>query len=75
MDVFEKVTFDEWLEPEVKEQILIDLKERWEGETEGQCVFISATERLNIDDLRKTILDKVRELYRIRYPYKTEFYY
>jgi GTPase len=75
MDLFEQNTFDEWLEPEVKEQILIDLKERWENETEGQCVFVSATERMNIEGLRKTILDKVRELYRIRYPYKTEFYY
>jgi GTP-binding protein HflX len=38
-------------------------------------VFISATERRNLDGLRNTILEKVRELYRIRYPYKTDFYY
>ena len=30
---------------------------------------------LHIDDLRATILTKVRELYKIRYPYKTEFLY
>src|SRR5678816_1756109 len=47
MDQYEKNTFDEWLEDEVKEQILLDLKERWEGETQGNCVFVSATERRN----------------------------
>jgi GTPase len=75
MDLYEKNTFDEWLEPEVKEQLLIDLKERWEGETHGNCVFISAIEKRNMDGLRDTILTKVRELYKIRYPYKTEYLY
>jgi GTP-binding protein HflX len=75
MDLYEKNTFDPWLEEEVRAGILQDLKERWEGELHGNCVFVSATERRNIDNLRVTILQKVRELYRERYPYKTEFYY
>jgi len=75
MDQYEKNTFDEWLEPEIKEGMLIDLRQRWENETNGSCVFISATERKNIDELRATILQKVREQYRIRYPYKTDFFY
>lgn len=75
MDLYIKNTFDEWLDDEVKSQILEDLKARWQGETGGNAIFISALERSNIDVLRKTILDKVRELYRIRYPYKTEFFY
>lgn len=75
MDEYERRTFDEWLEPEVRENLLAELKERWENETNGSCVFISATERQNIDLLRETILNKVREHYRIRYPYKTEFLY
>ena len=75
MDLYIKNTFDEWLNDEVKQQILEDLKARWQGETNGNAIFISALERTNIDELRKTILDKVRQLYRIRYPYKTEFFY
>lgn len=73
MDQYEKNTFDPWLEDEVKKEILIDLKERWENELQGNCVFVSAIEKRNIDELRNTILQKVRELYKIRYPYKTEF--
>jgi GTPases len=73
MDLYEQTQFDEWLEDEVKEIILRELKERWEQDTQGHCVFISATERRNIDELRTKILDSVRNLYRIRYPYKTEY--
>lgn len=74
MDMYEKNTFDEWLDDEVKQDILAQLKNRWENETEGGCVFISATERRNIDQLRATILDKVKKLYEERYPYLTQFY-
>lgn len=73
MDQYEKNTFDPWLEEEVKKEILKDLKERWENELQGNCVFISAIEKRNLEELRNTILQKVRELYRVRYPYKTEF--
>jgi GTPase len=75
MDLYEKNTFDPWLEEEVRAEILIDLKEKWERETNGNCVFISATERRNVEELRETILNKVRDLYKVRYPYKTEYLY
>ncbi len=75
MDLYEARTFDEWLDNDTKKEILEDLRERWNRETDGNAVFISAIERRNIDELRQTILQKVRELYRIRYPYKTEFFY
>ena len=75
MDKYEAQAFDQWLEPEVKQEILRDLRQRWENETRGNCVFVSATERTNLDALRQTILNKVREMYRVRYPYRAEFFY
>lgn len=75
MDQYEANTFDEWLEDEVKQDMLRELKERWIQETKGNCVFISATEKTNIEELRQTILNKVREMYRVRYPYKAEYFY
>ncbi len=75
MDKYEEVAFDKWLQPEVKGEILNELRQRWEIETNGNCVFVSATERMNMDILRQTILNKVREMYRVRYPYKAEFFY
>jgi GTP-binding protein HflX len=75
MDRYEAEAFDQWLEEDVKKDILRELKERWVEETKGNCVFVSATERTNLDGLRQTILNKVRELYQIRYPYKAEYFY
>ncbi|MBI5370985.1 MAG: GTPase HflX [Sphingobacteriales bacterium] len=75
MDLYEKQTFDDWLEESTKKEILEDLYERWQRETNGHAVFVAAVERRNLDRLRKTVLDKVRQLYRIRYPYKTDFFY
>ncbi|MBP6430677.1 MAG: GTPase HflX [Ferruginibacter sp.] len=75
MDAFIKNTFDQWLQDDVKQEILNDLKQRWQNETKGNCVFVSALEKQNIDVLRQTILNAVRDMYRIRYPYKAEFFY
>jgi GTP-binding protein HflX len=75
MDLYQRFTFDEWLGEDTKKEILEDLEERWQRETNGNAVFISAVAKQNIDGLRKIILNKVRELYRIRYPYKADFFY
>lgn len=72
MDLYEERNFDPWLEDEVRAEILNDLYERWQRETDGNAVFISAMEKRNIEELRTTILNKVKELYKIRYPYRSE---
>jgi GTP-binding protein HflX len=74
MDKYEETVFDEWLADEVKQDLLKQLKDRWEHELKGACIFISATERTNIDTLRDVILEKVKILYQQRYPYLTKFY-
>jgi GTP-binding protein HflX len=74
MDLYKQKYFDEWLEDEVKEDILRELKDRWNGITNNQCVFVSAIEKLNIEELRTVILHKVRDMYQIKYPYKTVFF-
>jgi len=75
IDLYEKKAFDEWLPVNVKEELLNELKEKWQRETNGNCVFVSATERKNIDNLRQIILNKVRDIYQVRYPYKAEFFF
>lgn len=75
MDLYEEKTFDEWLEESTKKEILEDLYERWNNETNGNAVFVAAIEKRNLEKLRESILEKVRDMYRIRYPYKSEFLY
>ncbi len=75
MDVYEKNTFDEWLAPEVRKELLDELKEKWQAQTEGKCVFISALEKTNIAELRQMVLNSIRSMYQVKYPYKVEFFY
>jgi len=75
MDRYEEESFDQWLEAGVKEDLLRELRERWESETHSPCVFISATGKRNIDGLRQLLTDQVKTLYRQRYPYRTEQFY
>jgi GTPase len=75
MDQYEKNTFDPWLDANVKKEMMEELQERWQRESRDGSVFISATEKTNIDLLRNNILQKVKDLYRQRYPYKSEQFY
>ncbi|MGN6249374.1 MAG: GTPase HflX [Ginsengibacter sp.] len=75
MDEYEKKTFDQWLPEEAKEQLLNELRARWMQQTNGNCVFISATEKINIKEFRQIVLNQVRNLYQKKYPYKAEFFY
>lgn len=75
MDVYEKITFDQWLAPEVKQQLLEELQLKWNEKTNGKAVFISAIEKMNIENLRQKMLNEVRTLYQFKYPYKVEFFY
>ena len=72
MDRYEELNFDEWLEEDTKEELLRELKERWESECQATCVFVSATEKANIDGLRDALLNRVKELYKERFPYRAE---
>jgi GTP-binding protein HflX len=74
MDRYAELTFDEWLEEDVKKDMLKQLHRRWDNLTHGNAIFVSATERSNIDVLRETILEKVKQLYEQRYPYLNSFY-
>jgi len=75
MDLYEEKNFDAWLEADVRKEILRELREKWEEATDGNCIFVSATERMNIDALRTFVLQKVREIYQVRYPYKSVNFY
>jgi GTP-binding protein HflX len=53
---------------------LQDLKRTWMSKNNNSCLFISATNKENIDALRTLIYDCVKELHMQRYPYNNFFY-
>jgi GTP-binding protein HflX len=74
IDLYEKNNFDDWLSDEIKDDIRREINEKWHNTTQGNCVFISALEKQNLEELRNIILQKVRDMYAVRYPYKTLLY-
>jgi GTP-binding protein HflX len=57
------------LSPIKKENMsLEDLKKSWISKIEGTCVFISATRKINIEELRSKLISMVKELHFKRYP-------
>lgn len=74
LDAYMEKHFDEWLEEEVKEDLLKQMMQKWEKKMEDRVVFISATEKMHIMDLRNKLHVLVKEEYAQRYPYLKEFY-
>ena len=58
-----------------KENITLDeLKRTWMAKLSDNCMFISAREKQNIDELREVLYKKVRELHVQKYPYNDFLY-
>jgi GTP-binding protein HflX len=58
------------LTPKVKENLTLeDLKATWMAKMEDNCLFISASEKTNIEDLKEVLYKRVRELHVQKYPY------
>lgn len=74
MDEYEKQTFDEWLSEEVKKDLLDQMYAQWKHRTHDQAIFISALNGNHIEQLREKLIEKVRDQYKVRYPYKTVYF-
>ena len=63
------------LTPKTRENITLDeLKETWMNKLADNCLFISARERQNIENLKEIIYKKVCELHVQKYPYNDFLY-
>lgn len=70
-----KVVADEFSDLHETEILSLDeLKKTWMNKLNNACVFISATQKENSEEFRKTIYDKVKELHIKRYPYNNFLY-
>ena len=82
MMIFNKIDAYTWVEkepddltPSTKENITLEeLQKTWMAKMGDDCLFISAREKININQLRDTIYKKVRELHVQKYPYNDFLY-
>ncbi|MDE6158861.1 MAG: GTPase HflX [Bacteroidaceae bacterium] len=80
--IFNKIDAYTWVEkdkddptPATKENVsLDDLRKTWMARLNDNCIFISAAERTNIDELKRMLYNKVRELHVQKYPYNDFLY-
>lgn len=70
----ERDEFD--LSPVQKDQMsLDDLKKTWMAKMgETKCIFISAENKENIEELKNTMYEEVKEIFKVRYPYNNFLY-
>ena len=82
MIIFNKIDNYKWVEkdeddltPETKENISLErLEKTWMARLNDNCLFISAKNHENIDEYRKVLYSKVRELHVQKYPYNDFLY-
>lgn len=66
---------DDDLTPRTRANIPLDeLKESWMSRMTDNCVFISAKEQVNIDELKNKLYEKAREIHLTRFPYNDFLY-
>jgi GTP-binding protein HflX len=75
--VFNKI--DAYVDPEegdmVERYTLEELKRTWMAKmNQTNCVFISAQEKENMDELKSVIYNEVHRIFKIRYPYNNFLY-
>jgi GTP-binding protein HflX len=76
IDAFTFVKKDEDdLTPTTRENISLDeLKNTWMKDLNENCLFISAHQKTNMDEFKKTIYDTVKVIHIKRFPYNNLFY-
>ena len=65
---------DDLTEPKRENISLDELKRTWMAKLNDNCIFISAREKENIEELRSVLYKKVRELHVQKYPYNDFLY-
>lgn len=74
MDLYREKHFDKFLPEEIKQELSLEFEKNMRSWMNCNCVFISATNKENIDQLRNTMILMVQDMYHKRYPYKSNFY-
>lgn len=63
------------LTPMTRENISLDeFRRTWMSRMDNNCVFISAKERVNIDELKALLYQKAKEIHTARFPYNDFLY-
>lgn len=74
MDLYKEKHFDKYLPEDVKAELLQEFEKNMSHAMNSNCVFISATEKENLETLRNIMALMVQDMYHKRYPYRSNFH-
>ncbi len=74
MDLYKEQHFDKYLPEDVKAELLQEFEKNMSHAMNSNCVFISATEKENLETLRNIMALMVQDMYHKRYPYRSNFH-
>ena len=75
VDAYDPRPEDLGYHPDGKKFALEELKNTWMSKLGGDhCIFISATEKTNIDELKALLYKEAKRVFQIRYPYHNFLY-
>lgn len=65
---------DDLTEKKRENYSLEELKQTWMAKKDKHCIFISAKDKFNFDELRKTVYTEVKKIHTQRFPYNDFLY-
>src|SRR5690554_616761 len=74
MDAYREKVFDPYLPEDVKDELEEEFMKNMRHQYQTLCEFVSATDDINIDQLKNTLVLLVQDAYHKRYPYRSNFY-
>lgn len=74
MDLYRQNNLDEFLLEEEKIQLLKELHDSWQQQTNNNACFMAAVQKEGLEEFRDKIQILVEKLYEKRYPHKTRFW-
>jgi GTPase len=72
IDLYRERYFDDYLDTHTKDEIMEEIRVKFQQKYNYPSVFISATDRENLDQLKDTLQDMIVKEYTVRFPFQVK---
>jgi GTPase len=72
IDLYRQRYFDDYLDTHTKEEIMEEIRVKFQQQYNYPIVFISATDRENLDQLKDLLRDMIAREYTVRFPFQVK---
>ncbi len=72
IDLYKELHFDDYLDTQTKEDIMMDISEKFQNQYSLPNVLISATSKENMDEFKSVLKYLIEAEYKVRYPFQVK---